>query len=468
MEQKLFESKVDVIKYRVLREIARRTWVGIDPFHVFNEIAETAIKQGEPPMSCCIYKDRAIIGEKMRIALGEFHGQRGTVHVVPIACDECPKSGHMITDLCRACVAHFCKEACVRGAIYTDEKGYAHIDKDKCVECGRCASACKYGAITNMRRPCEKACPTGAISMSASGEALIDHDKCIVCGTCVYECPFGATNDVSNIVKVIEAIKGKDAQHRVYAIVAPAIATQYPNCTTGQVITAIREVGFDEIYEAALGADDVALIEAKELLEKGFLTSSCCPAFTEYVRIEFPELAEHVSATPSPMMYVGQKIREKDPDAHIVFIGPCIAKKYERRMEEHEGIIDDVITFGEFLALAHSKDIEIKKLPESELNQASGFGRGFAQSGGLAVAVTEALKELGREDFELKPVVCNGIAECKAALMKAKVGKLDGNFIEGMACPGGCVGGNGTLINKKNTPMHMKEYQEESMKKTLK
>ncbi len=468
MEQKIFESKVEVIKYKVLRELARQTWAGVDAFNAFDSVAKSTIKKEEPPMSCCIYKDRAILAEKMRIGLGDFHGQRGTVHVVPIACDECPKSGHMITDLCRGCVAHFCKEVCPTGAISIDAKGYAHINKETCVDCGRCAAACKYSAITNRRRPCERACPTGAISMSETGEAEINHDKCIVCGACIYECPFGATNDLSNIVQVIHDIQNKSEERKVYAIIAPAIATQYPNCTTGQVITALKEVGFDEVVEVASGADAVALQEAEELLEKGFLTSSCCPAFTEYVDIEFPELKSKVSTTPSPMVITGKMIKAKDPNAVVVFIGPCIAKKYERRMEKTGKVIDSVLTFAELLSLVHSKDIEIKTLPETEINQASGFGRGFAQTGGLAAAVKQALKELGREDFELKPIVCNGIAECKAALLKAKAGKLDANFIEGMACVGGCAGGNGTLINKKNTPGVMKKYMESSTKKTMK
>lgn len=468
MEPKLFESKVDVIKYRVLREISRATWAGQDPFHVFHQVAQAVIKKGEPPMSCCIYKDRAIIAEKMTIGLGEYHGQRGTVHVVPIACDECPKSGHMVTDLCRACVAHLCKESCLKNAINIDEKGYAHIDKNRCVECGRCAAACKYGAITNMRRPCERACPTGAISMGSTGEAVIDHDKCIVCGACTYECPFGATNDLSDIVTVINDIKNKKEGRKIYAMLAPAVASQYPECTTGQVVTAILKVGFDEVVEVAAGADAVALIEAEELKEKGFITSSCCPAFTEYIRIEFPELVEHISSTPSPMMYTAKKIKEKDPNAIVVFIGPCIGKKYEKRMPGKEGVVDRVLTFLELTALIHSKDLEIMKLEPTELNEASPFGRGFAQSSGLTAAVEEAVKELEFKDFEFKPVICNGIAECKAALLKAKAGKLDGNFIEGMACEGGCVRGNGTLLNKRNTPMHVQKYMDEAVKRTLK
>lgn len=476
MAQKIFENKLDVIKYKVLRELARQTWAGVDPFMAFNDIANVVVKKGEPPMSCCIYKDRAIIAERVRIGLGEYHNIKDTVLVVPIACDECPKSGHKITDLCRGCVAHSCMEACARKAIYLDEKGYAHIDKSRCVECGRCTEACKYGAITNMVRPCERVCPTGAIHLGEDGNAAINQDKCIVCGECVYECPFGATNDISGMVKVINDIKAKSADRKIYAIVAPAIAVQFPDVTTGQVYSAIKELGFDEVVEVASGADAVALIEAQELIEKGFLTSSCCPAFVEYVNVEFPELMAHVSSTPSPMAITGRMIKEKDPDAEVIFIGPCIAKKWERKTDRAVDYIDHVLTFFELNAMIDSKDIEIADLPEMDMDvasshagieAASSFGRGFASSGGVSDAVKQALHELGRDDFEVKPVVCNGIAECRAALLKARAGKLEGNFIEGMACIGGCVRGNGTLVNKKNTPLHMKNYMENAPKDTL-
>ena len=165
-KDKLFESHVDIIKYKVLRELARQTWAGRDAFMAFNDIANVVVKKGEPPSRCCIYKDRAIIAERIRIGLGEYHGSKDTVQVVSIACDECPKSGHVVTSLCRGCLAHYCRSVCPKGAIAIDTKGYAHIDKERCIECGRCASACKYHAITNMIRPCERSCPVDAISMA--------------------------------------------------------------------------------------------------------------------------------------------------------------------------------------------------------------------------------------------------------------------------------------------------------------
>ncbi len=468
MEQKIFENRVEVIRYQVLREMARHAWEGHDAFTAFNEIANVVAKRGEPPMSCCIYKDRAIIAERMRIGLGEFHGSKDTVQVVSIACDECPKSGHMVTDICRGCVAHNCREVCPRKAIVIDGRGYAHIDKDRCVECGRCATACKYNAIINMHRPCERVCPTGAISMDEDGSACIDQEKCIVCGACVYECPFGAVNDISGIMRVVDAIKDKKEDQKIFAVVAPAVAVQFPGTTVGQVFSAIKALGFDGVYEVAMGADETALTEAAELKEKGFLTSSCCPAFVEYVNVEFPELNDHVSSTLSPMALTGRAIKKKYPDSKIYFIGPCIAKKYECKTDRAEPYIDRVLTFLELMALLDSRDIDIASMPEMELQDASAYGRGFAKSGGVTRAIEEAIKELDMEDFEFKPVICNGVNECRTALLRAKAGKLNGNFIEGMICEGGCIKGNGTLVNKKNTDLHIDDYCSSAIKQTLK
>ena len=468
MEQRIFENRVEVIRYQVLREMARHAWEGHDAFTAFNEIANVVAKRGEPPMSCCIYKDRAIIAERMRIGLGEFHGSKDTVQVVSIACDECPKSGHMVTDICRGCVAHNCREVCPRKAIVIDGRGYAHIDKDRCVECGRCATACKYNAIINMHRHCERVCPTGAISMDEDGSACIDQEKCIVCGACVYECPFGAVNDISGIMRVVDAIKDKKGDQKIFAVVAPAVAVQFPGTTVGQVFSAIKALGFDGVYEVAMGADETALTEAAELKEKGFLTSSCCPAFVEYVNVEFPELRDHVSSTLSPMALTGRAIKRKYPDSKIYFIGPCIAKKYECKTDRAEPYIDRVLTFLELMALLDSRDIDISSMPEMELQDASAYGRGFAKSGGVTRAIEEAIKELDMEDFEFKPVICNGVSECRTALLRAKAGKLNGNFIEGMICEGGCIKGNGTLVNKKNTDLHIDDYCSSAIKQTLK
>lgn len=468
---RIFDTNVQELKYKVLMEVAYQTWLGNDSFAVFNDIANEIVKKGEPPMSCCIYKDRAIVAERIKLALGGNKENPNVIQVIDIACDECPEAGHTVTDLCRGCVAHRCADACKLGAIYFDDEQMAHIDKSKCVECGKCADVCPYGAIANFKRPCERACKFDAISMAEGGEAQIDNDKCVACGACVYQCPFGATLDTSSIVDVIRTIIGSEnnTKYKVYAMVAPAIASQFTYAKLEQVVTAIKELGFYMVTEAALGADMVAYDEAQELIEKDFLTSSCCPAFVRYIKTRFPELTDHISHNLSPMATLGKFIKEHDPDAKIVFIGPCTAKKAEIKQDHVKDYIDYVLTFEELQALIDSKDIIVEELPETSLDEASYFGRIFARSGGVTAAVEEAVKELNPEGFVFNPIVCDGVDKCKPALMRASKGLMkDYNFIEGMICSGGCIGGAGCLTHGPANKKEVEEYGKESSAETIK
>ena len=233
------------------------------------------------------------------------------------------------------------------------------------------------------------------------------------------------------------------------------------------MITGIKKLGFYTTIEAALGADMVALEESKELVEKGFLTSSCCPGFVSYVKKNFPELVENISHNPSPMVRIAQYIKEIDETAKIVFIGPCTAKKTEAQLEEVKPYIDAVLTFEELQALFDSRDIDITTLEEDVLDNASYYGRIFARSGGLSDAVVQALKEQGLEDFELKAVACDGIEECRVALLKKKKDLLDANFIEGMACLGGCIGGAGCLTHGTKDKNEVDKYGKLAFEKTI-
>lgn len=458
---RIFDTKVQELKYMVLMELAWQTWRGNDAFSVFNEIANEIVKKDEPPMSCCIYKDRAIVAERIRIALGGNKNDPNVIQVIDIACDECPVAGHVVTDLCRGCVAHRCDDACKLGAITFDDEQMAHIDKKKCVECGKCAEVCPYSAITNFKRPCEKACKVDAIHMAQDGgEATIDSEKCIACGACVYQCPFGATLDVSSITDVIKTIMASESNEKfkVYAIVAPAIASQFTYAKPGQVITAIKELGFYGVEEAALGADIVAYNEAAELQESDMMTSSCCPAFVKYIKTKFPEMEQYISHSLSPMAEAGKLIKKHDPDSKVVFIGPCTAKKGEIKDPEVGQYIDYVLTFEELQALIDSKDIIVEELPETDLNTASGFGRNFARSGGVADAVGEAVKERIGDAATVNPIVCDGIEQCRIALLRASKGKLPNNFIEGMVCEGGCIGGAACLTHGNANKKSIEDY----------
>lgn len=459
-----FDTKVQHLKYKVLREVAREAWNGTLMEHMY-DIPKTIVPGKEPTMRCCVYKERAILEERIKIAMGGDKSNPNVIEVIEIACDECPMGGYSVTEACRGCLAHRCEDVCRRGAITFDSQQKAHIDKDKCVECGQCAKVCPYSAIQNFKRPCVKSCKVNAISMTESKAACIDNEKCISCGACVYQCPFGAITDKSFILDAIEMLKDKN--NKVFAVVAPSISSQFTYAKLGQVITGIKALGFHTVVEAALGADMVAYAESAELADKGFLTSSCCPAFVSYVKGQFPDLAQYISHNLSPAATISQYIKEHEKDAKVVFIGPCTAKKMEFQLDEVNPYIDCVITFEELQALFDSRDLEITDMEEDILDNASYYGRIFARSGGLSDAVAQGLKEHGIEDFDLKAVPCDGIEACKIALLKARKRILDGNFIEGMACVGGCIGGAGCLTHGEKNKAEVDKYGKEAYEKTI-
>ena len=463
-----FDTKVQHLKYKVLREVARHAWDDTLLEKVM-DIPKNIVPGKESTMRCCVYKERAILGERVKIAMGGDPDNKNIIQVIDIACDECPAAGYEVTDSCRGCLAHRCEDVCPRGAISFDHNHVAHIDKSKCIECGRCADVCPYSAITNRKRPCQVACKVKAISINEDNAASIDDEKCTSCGACVYQCPFGAISDKSYILNVIDLIKKSDnnKNYRVYAVVAPSVSSQFSYAKLGQVITGLKKLGFHTVVEAALGADLVAMSEAKELTEKGFLTSSCCPAFVHYVKSEFPDLAEHISHNLSPMVEISKYIKKTDPGAKAIFIGPCTAKKAEAQLESAKEHVDAVMTFEELQALFDSKGMDITTLEEDVLDNASYYGRIFARSGGLSDAVVQALKEQGLEDFPLKAVACNGIEECRLALLKKRKNVLDANFIEGMACLGGCIGGAGCLTHGVKNKAEVDKYGREALEKTI-
>ena len=462
-----FDTKVQHLKYKVLREVAREAWAG-RLAQTAIDIPKTIVPGKVPTMRCCVYKERAILAERVKIAMGGNTENPNVIEVIDIACDECPMGGYEVTNDCRGCLAHRCEDACRFGAITFDQNHVAHIDKTKCKECGGCAKVCPYSAIHNYKRPCETACKVKAISMGEDKQACINNDKCISCGACVYQCPFGAITDKSFILKVIDILKNSGAGdgYKVYAIVAPSISSQFTYAKLGQVITGLRELGFHTVIEAALGADMVAQAESKELAEKGFLTSSCCPAFVDYIHKNFPDLVPFVSHNLSPMAAIAKYLKEKEPDCKTIFIGPCTAKKMEVQKDTVSPYIDTAMTFEELQALFDSRDIDITTLEEGVLDNASYFGRIFARCGGLSDAVAEGLKEQGL-DFPLKSCACDGIEQCKLALLQKSKGRLDANFIEGMACVGGCIGGAGCLTHGEKNKAEVDKYGRQALEKTI-
>lgn len=462
-----FDTKVQHLKYKVLREVARLAWNDSLLDNIM-DIPKTLVPGNQPTMRCCVYKERAILGERVKIAMGGDKNNPNVIEVIEIACDECPVGGYEVTNACRGCLAHRCEDVCKRGAIFFDHNHVAHIDKSKCVECGACAKVCPYTAIVSHKRPCENACKVKAISMNEQKAAEINNSKCIQCGACVYQCPFGAIMDKSYMVNVIDLLKKSDNnnKYKVYAIVAPSISSQFTYAKLGQVITGLKELGFHTVVEAALGADMVAQAESRELSEKGFLTSSCCPAFVAYIKQAYPDLVPYISHNLSPMAALAKYIKDNTPNAKVVFIGPCTAKKAEAQLESVKPYVDTVLTFEELQALFDSRDVDITTLEEDVLDNASYFGRIFARSGGLSDAVAQAMREQGIV-FDLKALPCDGIEACRTALLKKSKGVLDANFIEGMACIGGCIGGAGCLTHGEKNKTEVDKYGREAYEKTI-
>lgn len=464
-----FDTQVQELKYKALKEVATLAWQDNLAKGLLGATARI-VPGPQPTMRCCIYKERAIMEERLRLAMGGDETNENVIEVINIACDECPVAGVHVTESCRGCIAHRCMNACPKNAI-TIVDHRAHIDQEKCIECGRCVSVCPYSAIVKSTRPCENACKVGAIHMGENKKATIDNDKCIACGACVYQCPFGAIADKSYILDCIRMIRESEnnTKYQVFAIAAPSISSQFHNATVEQVAAGLKALGFFNVVEVALGADMVAWREAQELAEKKFLTSSCCPAFVQYIRKNFPDMAEHISHNLSPMGEIAKYIKRIHPGCKVVFVGPCTAKKAERQLERVKDLVDCVITFEELQALFDSKGIDLTQLKGEVLDNASYFGRVFARSGGLAVAVEEALKEHGitEDQFQLNAISCNGISECKAALLRASKNVLPNNFIEGMACENGCIGGAGCITHGPKSRADVDKYGHEAMEKTI-
>lgn len=345
-----------------------------------------------------------------------------------------------------------CMHACKFDAI-TMTRTKAYIDPNKCKECGQCYDACPYNAIVDIMRPCRRACPVDAIQASEEdGTVSINEEKCIRCGACINSCPFGAISDSSRIVEIIDHIK---SDRPVYAMVAPAAEGQFgADITMESIRDGVKQLGFKDMVDVAIGADFVSDSEAKEWAEAynegKKMTTSCCPAFVHMIRRHFPSLAENISTTVSPMAATARLVRAMDPDAVCIFIGPCIAKKSEAGQDQaYPGENADLaMTFEELKAMFRAKDVQLQPVSIGEQN-GSVYGKRYGNAGGVTNAVQQALIEQ-ETGISVNVRRCNGAAECKKALMLMKVGKLPEDFIEGMCCEGGCVSGPGNIQEERN------------------
>lgn len=430
------------LKHDVLYEVAKLAWEGSLEEHR-EEIPYSMIPGPQAQFRCCIYREREIIRQRVRLAEGKCPSGKKTkniVQVISAACEDCPISRYVVTDNCQNCMGKACQNSCNFGAV-TMGINRAYIDPSKCKECGKCAQACPYNAIADLMRPCKRSCPVDAITMDDHGIVVIDEDKCIQCGACVHSCPFGAIGSKTFLVDVINLIR---AGKKVVAMVAPATEGQFgPDITMASWRTALIKTGFTDMVEVSLGGDMTAAAEAAEWAEAykegKKLTTSCCPAFVNMIKQHFPALLENMSTTVSPMCAVSRMQKAKDPETITVFIGPCTAKKSETLDLNIKDNADYAMTFGEIRAMMRAKEVELEP-EDNTLQDGSVFGKRFGNGGGVTAAVLECLKETG-ENSDIEVMKCNGAAECKKALLLLKVGKLPADFVEGMACMGGCVGG---------------------------
>lgn len=461
------KNNVMIVRHRLLAELVRLWKNG----ELIDEIDRLPInlspRHSEHNCRCCVYKDRAVwkykslpllgldmsdesdeltpLSEYARKALERAAGQgadrkSNIMCVIDVACSSCVSLNYEITSLCRGCVAKSCMHNCPKDAIYiNNENGKARIDHTKCVSCGICHRSCPYHAIVYIPVPCEEACPVGAISKDANGVEHIDETKCIYCGKCMNACPFGAIFEISQSFDVLESIRRGD---KVVAIVAPSILGQF-DTTIEQVYGAFRTIGFTDVIEVARGAMVTVENEAGELQEKiedgqPFMTTSCCPSYIELVRKHIPAMKQYVSSTGSPMYYTARLAKSMYPDAKIVFVGPCVAKRKEATRDE---AVDFVMTFEEIASIFHGFDIDLSKEQPYAMEYTSvREAHGFAAAGGVAGAVASYLK------LDLEALGATQVADLNKKNIAmlgayARSGKCPARFIEVMACEGGCITG---------------------------
>jgi [FeFe] hydrogenase (group B1/B3) len=454
-------NETDRVKREVLIRVARALFSGTP--QTLDRIPLEMRPKGRPFSRCCVYKDRAALRYRVMAALG-FREEDETDELKPLAayaaevpararnpepfisilsegCSACLESQTTVTNLCRNCLARLCVTNCPKQAVQV-KNGRAEIDRAKCVNCGICAKACAFHAIVQVPLACADACPVDAVGKTPDGRVAIDHEKCIRCGRCQLACPFGAIMSCSQMSDVIHKLK---SGRRVIALPAPALFGIFPN-EPGRLNGALLKLGFAAVYDVAAGADETARREAAELRERlaggaGFMTTSCCTAWAETVKRHLPELAKHISHTPSPMRLAAAMARADHPDAVLVFIGPCSAKRTEATLA---GIPDHVITSEELGAMLIAADIDVDACdPVASVRSGSPEGVRFAVSGGVAGAVARNLPP----EAPVKPYVVNGLSPKMLRLLAtfAKTGKAPGQLVEVMCCEGGCVAGAGTF-----------------------
>ncbi len=482
-------SLITDIRKKVFTEVARMAYESAD--YTKAEDLPYVIVPGENPLHReSIFLERAIAGERIRLAMGlsvqpvkqrslltegmdhaaiaEQYYEPPLINIIPYACHACPTKQYRVTELCQNCLAASCQQVCPRGAIHF-VNGRSSIDQTACIKCGKCSKACSYHAIAMIESPCQSVCGMDAIKKDDNGRAIIDQNRCVACGQCLVNCPFGAIVDKGQIYQVVRSIMEGE---KVIAIVAPAFVGQFGKFSTPEKFTAaMKQLGFADVVEVAVGADICTMEEAKDFLEKvpekqPYMATSCCPAWHSMVYKLYPDQAQNISMTLTPMVFTARLQKKAHPDCKIVFVGPCAAKKLEAMRTSIRSDVDFVLTFEELMGMFEAKQINFEKIAPGEgLREGTAAGRGFAVSGGVAGAVASVISEIAPE-HEIKTASAEGLRECRQLMALAKAKKYNGYLLEGMACPGGCVAGAGTILPVDLATRVVGQYQKEADKES--
>jgi len=479
-------TPITFLRREVFRNVAKAAYENWS-LEQIQEIPHNIIEGDTPKYRESIERERAIVRARVRLAMNMDLGEnfeedfasdfdlsdletrevsQDLLKVIPHACEACEEKSFFVTNSCHGCLAHPCISVCPTKAT-SMQNGQSFIDQEACIKCGKCYDVCPYGSIIKNERPCNAACGVNAFTKDDQERAVIIPEKCVACGMCMVSCPFGAIVDKSEIYQVINCLKKHE---EISAIIAPAFVGQFGDkVSADQVLEGLLQLGFTDVKEVAYGADITAVDEAKHFLkhvpvDQPYLATSCCPAWVQMAKKELKDQAYCVSDSSSPMIETANAIKEKYPNTKIVMIGPCSAKKLEATFADVHKSVDCVLTFEEVNAIFAARNIDLPYLaPTRIMNDASMDGRGFAVSGGVLAAVENVIRRLD-PDRVVKIERAENLANCRKMVLLAKAGKKDGYLLEGMACPGGCVGGAGTIINQNKANGHVQAYSRASQK----